>query len=70
MREVLQKAIKYNGTTISDFQGVDEKTGQFQKLLKVYNKEGEFCSLCKRQPIVRIKQAQRSTFYCPYCQKE
>lgn len=70
IRMVLKQAIKHNGTTINDFQGVDEKTGQFQKLLKVYDREGESCLLCKKQSIVRIKQAQRSTFYCPICQKE
>ena len=67
IREVLRQAIRKNGTTISDFRRVDEKTGEFQHLLKVYGKKGEICSRC-RTPIVRIRQQQRSTFFCPTCQ--
>ncbi len=66
-RQVLRKAIRYNGTTISNFRRVDEKTGQFQALLKVYGKAGEPCPVC-RTPIGRLRQQQRSTFYCPSCQ--
>jgi formamidopyrimidine-DNA glycosylase len=35
----------------------------------VYDREGERCPRCKRDTIRRIVQAQRSTFYCPRCQK-
>lgn len=67
VRKVLQAAVRKNGTTISDFQRVDEKSGQFQNFLRVYGKEGEPCPSC-REPILRIRQQQRSTFYCPSCQ--
>ena len=67
VREVLRQAIRKNGTTISDFRRVDEKKGEFQHLLKVYGKKGENCPRC-RTPIARIRQQQRSTFFCPTCQ--
>ena len=67
VRAVLRLAIRKNGTTISDYRRVDEKTGEYQNVLKVYGKERAPCSRC-RTPIVKIRQQQRSTFYCPSCQ--
>ena len=64
-KTILQEAIKYNGTTISDYRSVEDKIGEFQNFLKVYRKE--YCE-CGHQ-IKRIKQAGRSTYYCPVCQK-
>ena len=64
-KTVLQEAIKHNGTTISDYRSVENKTGKFQNFLKVYRKE--YCE-CGNQ-IKKIKQAGRSTYYCPVCQK-
>lgn len=66
-RRILRKAIRKNGTTISDFRRVDEKMGEFQSFLKVYGKAGGPCPRC-RTTIVRIRQQQRSTFFCPTCQ--
>jgi formamidopyrimidine-DNA glycosylase len=66
-RKVLRKAIRKNGTTISDFRRVDEKTGEFQGSLQVYGRAGKPCSSC-RTPIATIRQQQRSTFFCPSCQ--
>lgn len=68
IRTVLKLAIRHNGTSVSDFRDVDDKTGGFQKMLKVYGREGLSCPRCRRATIRRIKQAQRSTFYCPKCQ--
>jgi formamidopyrimidine-DNA glycosylase len=68
VRAVLAKAIRNNGTTISDFQRVDEKFGEFQRYLKVYGREGEPCPACGTA-VARIRQQQRSTFYCPECQQ-
>ena len=66
-REVLRRAISKNGTTISDYRRVDDKTGEFQNMLRVYGREREPCPRC-RTPIAKIRQQQRSTFYCPSCQ--
>jgi formamidopyrimidine-DNA glycosylase len=35
----------------------------------VYGREGERCPRCRRAEIRRVVQAQRSTFFCPRCQK-
>lgn len=69
IRAILRLAIKYNGTTVNDFRSVDNKSGRFQEFLKVYKKQGELCHRCEKAEIIRIKQKQRSTFYCPFCQK-
>lgn len=65
-KEVLNEALKYNGTTISDYRNIDDKTGEFQKFLRVYGKDKCPCG----NDITRIKQAGRSTYYCPKCQKK
>jgi len=36
---------------------------------KVYGREGERCPRCRRGRIRRLVQSQRSTFYCPRCQR-
>ncbi len=64
-KQVLTEAIECNGTTISDFRRVDNKTGSFQNFLQVYGKEK--CPL--KHPVERIKIAGRSTYYCKTCQK-
>jgi formamidopyrimidine-DNA glycosylase len=67
IRSVLRRAIDLNGTSISDFRSVDDKTGQFQDMLMVYQRTGEPCRKCG-ELIERIRQSQRSTFFCPHCQ--
>ncbi len=64
-QEVLSEAIAKNGTSVSDYRQIDDKTGEFQNFLRVYQKEA--CP--KGHEIRRVKQAGRSTFYCPVCQK-
>ena len=64
-KAVLLEAIANNGTSISDYRQIDDKTGSFQKFLQVYQKK-----TCPwGHEIKRIKQAGRSSFYCPVCQK-
>lgn len=65
MREILSEAIKKNGTTISDYRSVEDKTGEFQEFLQVYGKKHCRCG----HEILKIKQAGRSTYYCPACQR-
>ena len=63
-KNVLQEAIKHNGTTISDFRSVEDKTGEFQNFLKVYGKKICECGA----EIQKLKQAGRSTYFCKECQ--
>lgn len=67
-RHVLQRAIRYCGVTFSDFQDSKGRNGSYQKYLQVYGKEGQHCARCG-SPIERIVQQQRSTFFCPQCQR-
>ena len=64
--EILNLAIIHNGTSISDFRRVDDKTGEFQNFLKVYGKK--ICPVCSNE-LTKIKQAGRTTTYCEKCQK-
>jgi formamidopyrimidine-DNA glycosylase len=68
IREVLLRGIEYRGTTISDYRDADGEKGGFQELLQVYGRGGEYCRRCKGK-ILRIVQSQRSTFFCPVCQR-
>jgi len=62
---VLNEAIARGGTSVSDFRRIDDKTGEFQHFLQVYQKP----QCPKGHEVRRIVQAGRSTFYCPVCQK-
>ena len=65
---VLEKAIKYCGTSIADYVGINGQTGAFQEQLNVYQQTGEKCPRCEEQ-INRIKISGRSSHFCPGCQK-
>lgn len=64
-KEVLEEAISKNGTTVSNYRRVDDKSGEFQNFLKVYQKEYCLCG----EKIKKLKLAGRSSFYCKKCQK-
>lgn len=66
--QVLTRAVQQGGSTLRDFSSADGKTGYFQLEAMVYDRAGEPCRVCGT-PIRQIKQGQRSTFYCPVCQK-
>ena len=66
IKAVLQEAIKLRGTTFSDYHDVGRQSGGYQEMLKVYGRVGEPCSICG-EPIIRIVQQGRSTFYCNQC---
>jgi formamidopyrimidine-DNA glycosylase len=70
MRHVLQQAIRYEGSTLWDgtYRNALSQFGRYQNHHRVYGREGEVCPSCQQSQIVRIVQAQRSTFFCPYCQ--
>ncbi len=68
---VLSEAIRYEGSTLGDgtYRNALNKAGGYQNEHRVYAREGGRCPTCRRSDIVRIVQAQRSTFFCPRCQK-
>jgi formamidopyrimidine-DNA glycosylase len=67
-RMIIKKALKYRGTTFSDYVDDEGKQGGFTKLLKVYGREGERCRRCKIGVIEKVQAAGRGTHYCPNCQ--
>ncbi len=70
--EVLQLAIANMGTSLGDgkqnFRSVYSIEGEFQKLIKVYDRKDLPCFDCGA-PIQRIRQKQRSSYFCDVCQK-
>lgn len=70
MGAVLSEAIRYEGSTLSDgtYRNALNKRGRYQNHHRVYNREGDECSICRADTIRRIVQCQRSTFFCPTCQ--
>lgn len=68
VRETLAAAIERGGSTLRDFVGSDGASGYFQLDYFVYGRTGEPCRVCGT-PIRQIVQGQRSTFYCPQCQR-
>ncbi|KAB8310531.1 bifunctional DNA-formamidopyrimidine glycosylase/DNA-(apurinic or apyrimidinic site) lyase [Erwinia endophytica] len=68
IKAVLLRSIEQGGTTLRDFLQTDGKPGYFAQELQVYGRSGEPCRVCAT-PIASAKHAQRSTFFCPSCQK-
>ena len=70
-RQVLKKAIRHEGSTLSDgtYRNALNQQGDYQNMHCVYGREKQLCPTCNKVEIKRIIQAQRSTFYCPHCQK-
>lgn len=68
IREVLAASIEMGGTTLRDFVRETGEPGYFQRNLAVYDREGQPCRECGTK-IKRTVIGQRSTFYCPRCQK-
>jgi len=68
IRAVLAMAIRFGGTTLRDYVGADGKPGYFRRKLYVYERGGEPCRRCGT-PIRQLVQGQRSTYYCPSCQR-
>ncbi len=66
--KILNQALKYRGTSVSDYRDPNGLKGKYGAILKVYQKEGEKCSRCKAI-IQRKKIGGRSAHFCPKCQK-
>jgi formamidopyrimidine-DNA glycosylase len=71
MQEVLREALAHHGSTLADgmYRTVQDEAGQYQDQHRAYQRHGQACRQCGRSKIMRIVQAQRSTFFCPNCQR-
>ncbi len=68
IQQVLARAVARGGSTLRDFSNAHGDMGYFQLEAMVYGRAGETCRVCST-PIKSIRQGQRSTFFCPTCQK-
>ncbi|MCU0919772.1 MAG: bifunctional DNA-formamidopyrimidine glycosylase/DNA-(apurinic or apyrimidinic site) lyase [Burkholderiaceae bacterium] len=68
LRETLGRALELGGSTLRDFSDAHGVAGEFQAEAGVYGREGQPCPRCGTA-VRRIVQAQRSTFFCPACQR-
>lgn len=68
IRSVLSDAIEQGGTTLRDFVGGDGRPGYFQLSLAAYDRGGDPCVNCGT-PIKHRVHGQRSSYYCPRCQR-
>jgi len=68
IREVLLASIEMGGTTLRDFVNEKGEPGYFVQSLRVYDREGEPCHVCGTK-VKRLVMSNRSTFFCPKCQK-
>lgn len=68
IKNVLTEAIDQGGTTLKDFQHSDGKPGYFKQKLRVYDRRDQACMKCGNK-IKLIRLNQRSTYFCPDCQR-
>jgi formamidopyrimidine-DNA glycosylase len=71
VRCVLEDAIRHEGSTLSDatYRTALNQNGRYQNKHRVYDRAEETCPTCSIGAIRRIVQGQRSTFFCPECQR-
>jgi formamidopyrimidine-DNA glycosylase len=70
--KVLRLAIRLEGSTLGDgtYRNALNEQGGYQSHHRVYDRSGKLCRSCQKAQIERIVQAQRSTFFCPRCQRD
>jgi formamidopyrimidine-DNA glycosylase len=68
IKRTLQAAIRAGGSSLRDFVGADGNAGYFQQRYWVYDRAEQKCRRCGTL-IRKITQGQRSTYFCPCCQK-
>ncbi len=68
LRDTLQRALAAGGSTLRDFSDAHGMAGAYQRQAAVYGREGQPCTRCGA-PVRRSVMAQRSTYFCPRCQR-
>lgn len=64
----LARALALGGSTLRDFRDAHGMSGAFQDQARVYGREGQPCTACGTR-VRRVVMGQRSTFFCPKCQR-
>lgn len=68
IKTTLQTAIHAGGSSLRDYVHANGEPGFFQLNAFVYDRAGLPCRICST-PIRACRQGQRSTYFCPHCQK-
>ena len=68
IKTTLDAAIRAGGSSLRDYVQANGEPGYFQLNAFVYDREGLSCRVCNT-PIRAMRQGQRSTYFCPQCQK-
>ena len=69
LRIVFTNALAAGGTSFDAlYVNVNGESGYFDRSLNAYGREGEPCPRCGR-PIARAKWMNRSSYFCPSCQR-
>jgi formamidopyrimidine-DNA glycosylase len=69
VRAVLGEALRAGGTSFDAlYVNVNGESGYFDRSLAVYGREGEPCPRCGAR-IRRVRFMNRSSFFCPSCQR-
>jgi len=68
VRATLNHALDAGGSTLRDFASPAGEAGRYQQRFSVYDRAGKPCPTCGTR-IRSLRQGQRSTFYCPSCQR-
>ena len=70
VRAVLLQALAEGGTSFdAQYVNVNGQAGSFAHSLNAYGRTGEPCPRCGR-PIMRVSFMNRSSHYCPHCQRQ
>lgn len=68
IKRIINKAIKYRGTSVANYTDGVGQQGNYARFLKVYSRVGKPCLKCKTT-IKRTVVGGRGTSYCPKCQQ-
>ncbi len=72
IRQTLRRGIRHGGTTLGrgagHYASLNSRRGRHQDYLRVYRRSGQACERCQ-SPIRRVIIGQRSTHFCPTCQR-
>src|SRR6202167_1096370 len=67
VRDVLKEAIRFRGSSVSDYVDSEGNRGSFQQRHRVYRRKGQKCFRCVAA-IDRVIVAGGSSYFCPRCQ--
>ena len=71
IKRIIKSSIMLGGSSLRDYVNTQGKMGYFQSTFNVYGRDGKKCiSKGCSSRITRIVQSNRSTFFCPSCQKK